>query len=109
VAAFTVANGEDLCARDPHLQWRGYWARVREPEGRTIALDGVATRLSHTPGFVAGPGPLHGEHTDRVLRDVLGLSASEIANLRADKVVIGGDAYVSRLRPGPRRMSPPSF
>jgi crotonobetainyl-CoA:carnitine CoA-transferase CaiB-like acyl-CoA transferase len=94
VAAFTVANGEDLCARDPHLQWRGYWARVREPEGRTIALDGVATRLSHTPGFVAGPGPLHGEHTDRVLRDVLGLSASEIANLRADKVVIGRDAYV---------------
>src|SRR5205085_9281068 len=38
LAAFTVANGEDLCARDPHLQWRGYWARVREPEGRTIAL-----------------------------------------------------------------------
>ena len=89
VAAFTVANGEDLCARDPHLQWRGYWARVREPEGRTIALDGVPARLSRTPGFVAAPGPLHGEHTERVLHDVLGLSVSEIARLRADEVVIG--------------------
>jgi len=29
-----------------------------------------------------------------VLRDVLGLSASEIADLRADKIVIGRDAYV---------------
>jgi crotonobetainyl-CoA:carnitine CoA-transferase CaiB-like acyl-CoA transferase len=92
VAAFTVANGEDLCARDPHLQWRGYWARIREPEGRTIALDGVPTRLSRTPGSIAAPGPLHGEHTDRVLRGVLGLSASGIADLRADKVVIGRDA-----------------
>ena len=88
VAAFTVADGEDLCARDPHLQWRGYWARVRDPEGRTVALDGVVSRLSETPGFVAGPGPLHGEHTDAVLADVLGLSASEIDRLRKERIVL---------------------
>jgi crotonobetainyl-CoA:carnitine CoA-transferase CaiB-like acyl-CoA transferase len=88
VAAFTVANGEDLCARDPHLQWRGYWARVAEPEGRAVALDGVATRLSRTPGFVTAPGPLHGEHTERVLRDVLGCSQAQIATLRADRVIL---------------------
>jgi len=87
VAAFTVANGEDLCARDPHLQWRGYWARLRDPEGRVLQLDGLPLKLSDTPGFVDSPGPLHGEHTDRVLRDVLGLSASEITELRAEKIV----------------------
>jgi crotonobetainyl-CoA:carnitine CoA-transferase CaiB-like acyl-CoA transferase len=87
VAAFTVANGEDLCARDPHLQWRGYWARLRDPEGRVLQLDGVPPKLSETPGFVASPGPLHGEHTDRVLRDVLGLSAGEVNDLRAENIV----------------------
>jgi crotonobetainyl-CoA:carnitine CoA-transferase CaiB-like acyl-CoA transferase len=87
VAAFTVANGEDLCARDAHLQWRGYWARVRDPEGRTIALDGVPSRLSETPGFVDTAGPLHGEHTDLVLGEVLGLSTAEIATLRSEQIV----------------------
>jgi len=87
VAAFTVANGEDLCARDPHLQSRGYWARVREPGGRTVALDGVAARLSRTPGYVTAPGPLHGEHTEDVLRDVLECPDREIAALRAEGVI----------------------
>ncbi len=87
VAAFTVANGEDICARDAHLQARGYWARVREPEGKTVVLDGVAARLAATPGFVDSPGPLHGEHTDRVLTDVLALDAAEITALRAANVV----------------------
>ncbi|MET0151947.1 MAG: CoA transferase [Candidatus Binatia bacterium] len=87
VAAFTVANGEDFCARDVHLQARGYWARVRDPEGRTVVLDGVPSRLGETPGFVDSPGPLHGEHTDRVLTDVLGLDGAAIAALRAAKVV----------------------
>jgi crotonobetainyl-CoA:carnitine CoA-transferase CaiB-like acyl-CoA transferase len=87
VAAFTVANGEDFCARDPHLQARGYWARVRGPDGRTVVLDGVPARLSETPGFVDSPGPLHGEHTDRVLTELLDLDGAEIATLRAAQVV----------------------
>jgi crotonobetainyl-CoA:carnitine CoA-transferase CaiB-like acyl-CoA transferase len=87
VAAFTVATGEDICARDAHLQAREYWARVRNPEGRTVVLDGIPVRLAQTPGFVASPGPLHGEHTDRVLVDVLGIGSAEIAALRAAKVV----------------------
>jgi crotonobetainyl-CoA:carnitine CoA-transferase CaiB-like acyl-CoA transferase len=87
VAAFTVANGEDLCSRDPHLRARGYWATVRTPEGRTVVLDGVPMKLSETPGSVDAPGPLHGEHTDQVLRDVLSLSAPEIATLHARRVV----------------------
>lgn len=67
VAAFTVANGEDLAARDVHLRTRGYWASVRTPQGEKLTLDGVAIRLSATPGEVERPGPLHGEHTDEVL------------------------------------------
>ncbi len=87
VPAFTVANGEDLCERDPQLRARGYWARVPTPEGGVAVLDGVPSRLSRTPGAVAAPGPLHGEHTDRVLAEVLGVARDEIRELRTAKVV----------------------
>ncbi|MBI3391019.1 MAG: CoA transferase [Deltaproteobacteria bacterium] len=87
VAAGVVANARDLCERDPQLQARGYWARVRTPEGESMEFDGVPVRLSATPGRVAGPGPLLGEHTDSVLKRVLDLSPAAIATLRADRVI----------------------
>lgn len=87
VPAYTVANGEDLCARDPHLQWRGYWRRIATASGSVAILDGVSTRLSDTPGYVAAPGPLHGEHTDSVLRNLLGLGDGELHALREEKVI----------------------
>jgi crotonobetainyl-CoA:carnitine CoA-transferase CaiB-like acyl-CoA transferase len=62
VAAFTVANGEDLVERDSHLRARGFWVKLRTPEGDVMTLDGVAARLSATPARVVRPGPLHGEH-----------------------------------------------
>ena len=42
---------------------------------------GPPVRLSETPGAVRSPAPLLGEHTDRVLRERLGLSDEEIARL----------------------------
>lgn len=87
VPAYTVANGEDLCARDPHLQSRGYWWRLPTASGAVAILDGVPPRLSDTPGVLTTPGPLHGEHTDAVLRYLLGLGDEEIRVLREERVV----------------------
>jgi crotonobetainyl-CoA:carnitine CoA-transferase CaiB-like acyl-CoA transferase len=87
VAAGVVANAEDLCRRDPHLQDRGYWARLATPEGAEVMLDGVPVHLSDTPGSVAAPGPLLGEHTDVVLQRLLALRPEAIASLRAAQVV----------------------
>ena len=87
VPAYTVANGEDLCARDSHLQWRGYWQRLRTASGSVAILDGLSSHLSATPGYVTTPGPLHGEHTDAVLRELLGLDEGEIRALREEKAV----------------------
>jgi crotonobetainyl-CoA:carnitine CoA-transferase CaiB-like acyl-CoA transferase len=88
VAAGTVANAEDLCRHDPQLQARGYWAQVSTPEGEIAELDGVPIKLSATPGGVRSSGPLLGEHTDVVLRRVLGMSPATIAELRSAKVVV---------------------
>jgi len=86
VPAGLVANAEDI-DRDPQLRARGYWAHVPTPEGEEVVLDGPPIKLSVTPGYVAAPGPLLGEHTESVLRTVLGYSAADIATLKAERVV----------------------
>lgn len=87
IAAAVVASAADLCIRDPQLESWGYWARVRTPEGGEVVLDGVPYRLSATPAAVRDPGPLLGEHTETVLRRVLGYGDEEIAALRAEGAV----------------------
>lgn len=44
-------------------------------------------KLSATPGRVTHAGPALGRHTDEILSDVLGMSAAQIAELRAAGVV----------------------
>src|SRR5262249_5506489 len=87
VAAGRVANAADLCARDPQLAAGGDFVDVPPPEGPPVRPDGPASLLSDTPARVRRPGPLLGEHTDQILRELLGLDAEEIAMLRADGVV----------------------
>jgi crotonobetainyl-CoA:carnitine CoA-transferase CaiB-like acyl-CoA transferase len=86
VPAGIVTNGEDL-DRDPQLRARGYWAHVRTPEGDEVVLDGTPIKLAATPGYVAAPGPLLGEHTEAVLQRLLGYSSAYIAQLKTERVV----------------------
>jgi len=87
VRAAAVADAEDICVRDPQLAARGYWVRVKTPEGSEVIMDGVPYRLTRTPAFAAAPGPLLGEHTVEVLHRLLGLTAAQIAALKADHVI----------------------
>ena len=61
---------------------------METPESDCVTLDGVSLRLSHTPGRVAAPGPLLGEHTTQVLRDVLRMGDAEIERLKREKIVM---------------------
>ena len=71
---------------DPHVRARGL--RVEVPHALAGSLPVVASpmRLSRTPVSLGTP-PLLGEHTDEVLRNVLGMESSEIENLRREKVI----------------------
>jgi crotonobetainyl-CoA:carnitine CoA-transferase CaiB-like acyl-CoA transferase len=86
VPAGLVANGADLEA-DEQLAWRGYFAALETVEGARERFDGVPFRSTIEPGQVSHPGPLLGEHTERVLTDLLGLDGAAIATLRAEGAI----------------------
>jgi formyl-CoA transferase/CoA:oxalate CoA-transferase len=75
----------------PQVKARGSLVEIDHPSVGKVPVVGVPVRLSVTPGAVRTPAPTLGQHTDEVLRDLLGLGASEIAALRAAGA-IGGAA-----------------
>jgi crotonobetainyl-CoA:carnitine CoA-transferase CaiB-like acyl-CoA transferase len=73
-------------AKDPHLWEREMLVKMEDAVAGEMFVPGVTIKMSRTPGRV-GPVPTPGQHTDLVLRDVLGLDAAVIADLRAREVV----------------------
>ena len=73
-------------AQDPHLWEREMLVKVDDPVAGEMYVPGVTVKLSKTPGRV-GPIPTPGQHTDEVLRDLLGLDGATIDALRRDRAV----------------------
>ncbi len=44
-------------------------------------------KLSETPGEVYAPAPALGQHSEEILREVLGFSSEKIAQLKAEGVI----------------------
>jgi formyl-CoA transferase len=86
VAAGRVYRAPDMLT-DPQFQARDSIVEVPHPVFGTVKMQNAFPRLSETPGGVRWPGPTLGEHTEAVLREVVGLDAAAIAGLRARGVV----------------------
>lgn len=67
----------------PQVKARGSLTQVEHPRLGTVRLVGPAARLSETPPAVRTASPLLGQHTDEIMHEVLGLSAAQVAELRA--------------------------
>jgi formyl-CoA transferase len=72
---------------DPHYRERQMIIDVMAEGLGTLPQPGVIPKLSATPGRVTHAGPALGRHTDEILSGLLGMSAAEIAGLRAERVV----------------------
>jgi len=58
-----------------------------QAKGGTVDLIGNPINLSESPVSYRRPPPSLGQHTDEVLKDVLGMSDAELAELRADGLI----------------------
>lgn len=67
---------------DPHVAARDMVVTMPHASGAEIRVIANPVKLSATPPDHRAPPPLLGEHTDRVLTGLLGLSAQEVAALR---------------------------
>lgn len=84
-------NTIDQVVNDPNLEHRGMIAEVDQPGIGPIRIAGSPFRLSETPGAVRGPAPLLGQHTEQVLREVLGYSADRVRDLVETEAVHVGE------------------
>lgn len=74
-------------AEDPHLRARGFFELVAHAVAGVWEVDGMPYRYSRTPAHIRLPPPSFGEHNDYVLRDLAGLSADELEDLKAKSVI----------------------
>lgn len=107
ISAWTVSRGADeamtvlqqhgvaagVCAdnrrvvHDPHLVARGFWPEVQHSSVGPHILAGEAWNYSRTPAAIYAAAPTLGEHTEYVLRKILGKTDDEIATLHAAGVL----------------------
>ncbi len=73
---------------DPHLRQRGVWVDIEHPRRGKTSVPVSPIRLhGAAPNAVTRPAPLLGQDTDRVLGELLGLSAQELDALHAAGVI----------------------
>lgn len=86
VPAGVVQNGYDLY-HDPQLHHRRFFIDMEHPRMGLVPYEGHQFHLSESPGALWAAAPLLGEHTATILRDLLRLPATTIAQLQVQGAI----------------------
>ncbi len=86
VPAYVSLRATDLI-RDPQLAHRGFFTPLAHHSIEGGRFDGPVTVFSATPSRPNRAGPTVGEHTETVLRDLLGFTDDEITELAIAEVL----------------------
>jgi CoA:oxalate CoA-transferase len=81
-----INNMKQIC-EDPIIRHRNMLVTVDQPDVGPIRIAGSPIRLSETPGRVESPAPLLGEHSEEILRTVLGYDRARIEALKVEGVI----------------------
>lgn len=80
-------NSAPAVMGDPQLQSREYFVPVERAVVGTHLYPGPVARIPETPLRADVPAPLLGEHNHQVFREMLGMTAEEIADLERSGVI----------------------
>jgi crotonobetainyl-CoA:carnitine CoA-transferase CaiB-like acyl-CoA transferase len=72
---------------DPHFKARRTFVELPDPDVGTVTMSAPTPRLSETPGSVRWAGPALGAHNREVYAGELGLSDTELEQLKADGII----------------------
>jgi crotonobetainyl-CoA:carnitine CoA-transferase CaiB-like acyl-CoA transferase len=84
---FTVVNGVEDLPGDAQVRANDYVVDVEHPQFGTTQTVGIPIRLRETPGRIRTPAPEFGQHTEEVLRELLGYTWEQIAALKEQAVI----------------------
>jgi benzylsuccinate CoA-transferase BbsF subunit len=85
VPCAAVQKPEERVEHDPDTA--RIWPAVKHPEMGEVRVDGLAGRFSGTPWRIEESAPLLGQHNEDVFGRLLGLSPSEVGQLREEGVI----------------------
>ena len=94
---FHALQARDVCAAplldavdaqaDPHLNSRGFFEEVYQPDVGAHRYPGMSFKLANTPNAIRLPAPALGEHNDWAYLDLLGYTRAEL-----DAIIAKGQA-----------------
>lgn len=80
-------NDFSYALNDPQIQARNMVVEVPLPNGRTVPQPGNPVKLSETDEQPMTPPPTLGQHTNNVLKELLGISDDDLMQLRSNGVI----------------------
>jgi crotonobetainyl-CoA:carnitine CoA-transferase CaiB-like acyl-CoA transferase len=86
IPAGLIKSVAEVCESE-HLKARGMIVSLPHPRAKKVTVMGVPIRLHATPGAATVPPPVIGQHTEAVLRSLVGLTKPAVERLRAQGVV----------------------
>jgi crotonobetainyl-CoA:carnitine CoA-transferase CaiB-like acyl-CoA transferase len=87
VPAAAVQKPAERIDADANTATWGLWPTVMHREMGEVRVDGEPVHLSETDWVIARGSPTLGQHNEQVFGELLGLSSSQIDELRADGVI----------------------
>ncbi len=83
----TRINTIDKTVNDPHVKARGILQNVKHPVIGDMLIPKLPIMFSDTPSDIDRPAPLLGEHSEKILRELLGFNDKEIETLKEEGVL----------------------
>jgi crotonobetainyl-CoA:carnitine CoA-transferase CaiB-like acyl-CoA transferase len=101
IPASLVRNFEEV-AEHPQSAVRRMFPQIDHPTAGRHTVTGTPVKLSETPGGPGLPAPLMGQHTRKVLKDLLGLDEPTLDRLAAKCLI-----YQTEMGGAPEDFMPP--